>query len=64
MAESEVMHGLDWLFAIGVIFFLMSAWGIGMFQATLKTCMQRGRARLTMFLSRSERCGQLLRYLG
>ncbi|KAM0714222.1 hypothetical protein Q7P37_010009 [Cladosporium fusiforme] len=23
------MHGLDWLFAIGTIFFLISAWGIG-----------------------------------
>lgn len=24
-----VMHDLDWLFAIGVIFFLISVWGIG-----------------------------------
>jgi hypothetical protein len=23
------MHQLDWLFAIGVIFFLLSVWGIG-----------------------------------
>ena len=23
------MHHLDWLFAIGVLFFLLSAWGIG-----------------------------------
>lgn len=23
------MHDLDWLFAIGVLFFLLSAWGIG-----------------------------------
>lgn len=26
---SGTMHELDWLFAIGVIFFLLSAWGIG-----------------------------------
>ena len=24
-----VMHDLDWLFSIGVIFFLLSVWGIG-----------------------------------
>jgi phosphate/sulfate permease len=23
------MHDLDWLFAVGVLFFLLSAWGIG-----------------------------------
>ena len=23
------MHSLDWLFAIGVLFFLLSAWAIG-----------------------------------
>lgn len=23
------MHDLDWLFALGVLFFLLSAWGIG-----------------------------------
>lgn len=28
MAEGT-MHHLDWLFAIGVLFFLLSAWGIG-----------------------------------
>lgn len=33
MAEDTVMHGLDWLFAIGVLFFLLSAWGIGMFSS-------------------------------
>ena len=26
---SGTMHGLDWLFAIGTLFFLLSAWGIG-----------------------------------
>lgn len=26
---SGTMHELDWLFAIGVLFFLLSAWGIG-----------------------------------
>lgn len=29
------LHHLDWLFAIGVIFFLMSAWGIGTYMASL-----------------------------
>lgn len=26
---SGTMHGLDWLFAVGTLFFLLSAWGIG-----------------------------------
>ena len=26
---AETMHDLDWLFAIGVIFFLLSAWSLG-----------------------------------
>lgn len=33
MAEGT-MHHLDWLFAIGVLFFLLSAWGIGKSQST------------------------------
>lgn len=29
MDDPGTMHNLDWLFAIGVLFFLLSAWGIG-----------------------------------
>lgn len=39
------LHGLDWLFAVGIIFFLVSLWGIGANDVSLAVPSRVSRLR-------------------
>ena len=52
-----VMHEFDWLFSVGVIFFLLSVWGIGANVGTLPVLLSLPS------LTNLTGCCQLVRYL-